>query len=309
MGASMRFEEKVARLRAGGAAQVAQQTLSRRSLLDWLGKATVLALGGEVLAACDRRYLARPDGGHDAEADTWDGDGDLGGDGDLRGDGDLGGGDADLGGGDADLAGDADLVDGGAGEWNFYPPDTSREPSIYSDWEVRTVDRQILENVLDTWQLRIDGMVERPTTLNFLELVELPRQDQVTDFHCVEGWSVYDVPWNGIHLSTLLDLVGPHPEATHITFHTIGDRYNESLPLEVALEPRTMMAYGIAGHTLPLRHGFPVRLNIPRLLAYKHAKYVERIELTNEPIDGFWERLGYNYRGEVPEGRLREGRY
>ncbi len=64
-----------------------------------------------------------------------------------------------------------------------------------------------------------------------------------------------------------------------------------------------------AGHTLPLKHGFPLRIVIPRLLAYKNAKYVERIELTDKPLSGFWVAAGYSYDGEVPEGRLRPGRY
>ena len=145
--------------------------------------------------------------------------------------------------------------------------------------------------------------------LSFAELVSLPRQDQITDFHCVEGWSVHDVPWNGIHLSEIVSRVRPHSTATHITFHTIGGRYNESLPLTVALEERTLLAYGIAGATIPLKHGFPLRIVIPRLLGYKNAKYVHRLEFTDEPIEGFWVAAGYPYDGEVPPQRLRDGKY
>ena len=137
----------------------------------------------------------------------------------------------------------------------------------------------------------------------------LPRQNQVVDFHCVEGWSILDVPWNGLHLSELLDAAQPTSGASHLTFHTINQAYNESLPLDVAREPKTMLAYGIAEQTLPLKHGFPLRLVVPRLLAYKSAKYVQRIEVSDHPIDGFWVARGYSYDAEVQESRLRPGKY
>ncbi len=119
-----------------------------------------------------------------------------------------------------------------------------------------------------------------------------------------------DIPWNGVHVSTLLDAVGGAlPGATYVNFHTVGGQYNESLPIEVALEPHSMLAYGVGGNTLPLEHGFPLRVHVPRLLAYKSAKYVERVELSDEPLIGFWVRAGYPYDAEVPATRLREGHY
>jgi DMSO/TMAO reductase YedYZ molybdopterin-dependent catalytic subunit len=70
-----------------------------------------------------------------------------------------------------------------------------------------------------------------------------------------------------------------------------------------------MLAYGVCGATLPLDHGFPLRLVVPRLLAYKNPKYVHRVELTDHAVEGFWVQRGYSYEGEVPEERLRDGRY
>jgi DMSO/TMAO reductase YedYZ molybdopterin-dependent catalytic subunit len=191
--------------------------------------------------------------------------------------------------------------------FGFEPGD--RNHSVYNNWGERTVDKQDLQDILANWRLEVDGMVEEPRIYTFADLVSMERTDLDVDFHCVEGWSVYDVPWNGVHLSKILEQVRPTSSATHVTFHTIGGKYNESLPLDVALEPRTVLAYGIAGSTLPLKHGFPLRIVIPRLLAYKSAKYVERIELTDEAVYGFWVAAGYPYDAEVPQSRLRPGKY
>jgi DMSO/TMAO reductase YedYZ molybdopterin-dependent catalytic subunit len=177
------------------------------------------------------------------------------------------------------------------------------------DWSERTVDPQLLENILADWHLMVDGMVDNEVTLTFNQLVDLPSHNPLMDFHCVEGWSVYDIPWNGVHLSELFDLVGVQSGASHVNFWTLGQEYNESLPLDVALERNTILAYGVGGSSLPLRHGFPARIVIPRLFGYKSAKYVERIELSNSPIEGFWVERGYPYDGEVPPARLRDGKY
>ena len=176
-------------------------------------------------------------------------------------------------------------------------------------WGERTVDPQSLEDILATWKLSVGGLVENELTVTFGELVALPSHNPVVDFHCVEGWSVFDVPWNGLHLSGLFERAEVRPGATHVSFLTRGDGYNESLPLSVALEDNTILAYGIGGSTLSLKHGFPLRVVIPRLFGYKNAKFVERIELSDHPLEGYWVRLGYSYNGEVPSSRLRKGKY
>ena len=75
------------------------------------------------------------------------------------------------------------------------------------------------------------------------------------------------------------------------------------------MKPRTLLGYGVGGSTLPLEHGFPLRLVVPRLLGYKNAKYLERIEVTDHAVTGYWEEYGYPYEGEVSAERLRPGKY
>ncbi len=191
--------------------------------------------------------------------------------------------------------------------FGFAPGQAAGGP--FDGWGERTVDEQNLAAILTTWTLSVGGLVKTPKVYSFQDLLCLPRQDQVTDFHCVEGWSVYDVPWNGVHLSHLLDASTPLGSATHVAFHGVGGKYIESLPLGVALEPRTILAYGVSGSSLPLAHGFPVRMVIPRLLGYKNAKYVAKIDLVDHEVTGFWSQYGYPYDGEVPPARLRPGKY
>jgi DMSO/TMAO reductase YedYZ molybdopterin-dependent catalytic subunit len=273
---------------------ISQRTVGRRKLLEWLGKGTVLALGSPLLKACAALDDSPVEPDDVPAADRADG-----GTGDVP--------PAEVG---ADGAADAAETgaDGGAGKLTFEPGSTADSP-IFEGWGERTVDPQDIRQILADWRLTVDGLVERPREFTFEELLELSRQDQVTDFHCVEGWSIYDVPWNGVHISTLAELVRPLPTATHVAFYTVDYRYNESLPRAVAIEPRTMLAYGVDGRTLPLSHGFPLRAVVPRLLAYKSAKYVQRVSFTDEPVYGYWVRAGYPYDAEVPEGRLRPGRY
>ena len=155
----------------GSIPESAKRTLSRRTVLDWLGKATVLALGSDIIAACGAPGGLDPDGssaldsGPDSDSPRWDGGLDASADAELDAPGEAGH-DADVG-ADADLGGDSDLVDP-TDPWAFRPPD--EEPEIHETWPERTVDRQELESILNSWTLTIDGMVERSVTLNFAEV-------------------------------------------------------------------------------------------------------------------------------------------
>ena len=264
---------------------VAQRTVGRRTALQWLGNGAVLSLGAATLAACGADARNTPDMGVHPDGGTTDM--------------------PPIGDGAADMppVGDAPA----AGAFPFSPGDQKHK--AYASWNIRTVDPQDLQKILSSWILTVDGQVTTKRTYTFAQLTALSRTDQTMDFHCVEGWSVLDVPWNGVHLSEIFKQVQPLNSATHVAFHTIGGQYNESLPIKIAKEQRTILGYGVGGKTLPLAHGFPLRVVIPRLLGYKNAKYVTRIELTSKPLYGFWVKGGYSYAGEVPPARLRAGKY
>ncbi len=166
------------------------------------------------------------------------------------------------------------------------------------------------------YSLTISGLVDRPRALSYAELRALPAEDQTSDLHCVEGWSVPDAHWRGVRPAVLARLAGVRPEATHVVFRALGhirggplDRYVESLPLAEALDPalRILLALDLDGAPLPHERGAPLRLVAPYDLAYKGIKFVDAIEFTDHPVDGWWTAANpiYPRHAPVPAARLR----
>jgi DMSO/TMAO reductase YedYZ molybdopterin-dependent catalytic subunit len=252
---------------------IIEELIGRRSALEWLGKGTVLALSGKWLGACSLV---------DEDTDVVD-------TGPPREDN-----------GDGTVTLDTDPP---SCDFAFTPGQASG--SVFENWGERTVESEELLSELGSWKLIIDGLVKNPLTLTFDQLAALPRTDMTADFHCVEGWTIADVPWNGVPMGYLLGLAEPLPSATHLTVHSVNNLYVESIPLSVAKEPQTLLAYGIDCNTIPKKHGFPARLVIPRKWAYKSSKYVYRLELDDRPRTGYWEMWGYPYDADVAYKRLK----
>lgn len=144
-----------------------------------------------------------------------------------------------------------------------------------------------------TWELRVEGEVRQPRRFTYEEFRALTCVIDVSDFHCVEGWSRLDCAWEGIRFSDLCDLVGP---AERARFVTIGcdDGYTTSLPLADLLRPDVLLAWGLDGKELTPEYGFPLRLVVPHKYAYKAAKWVRWIRCTYHQELGYWEQRGYS---------------
>jgi DMSO/TMAO reductase YedYZ molybdopterin-dependent catalytic subunit len=149
------------------------------------------------------------------------------------------------------------------------------------------------------WRLEIGGLVEQPVSLTYKELLALPRAEQVTDFHCVTGWSVPKVRWAGVRFADLLALVRPTPAAKAIRFVSLEDPYQDSLTLPQALLPDVMLAYELDGKPLSRPHGSPARVVIPEMYGYKGVKWLTRMELVDHEPTGYWEGLGYDQNAWV----------
>ena len=143
------------------------------------------------------------------------------------------------------------------------------------------------------WSFKIDGLVDKPVEWNWEQFVKLKRSVQVSDFHCVTGWSVYDNTWEGIPLQTMLDEVGVKDEAYSIIFHSGDGVYTSGITLEQLAKDKPFIAVMHDGKPIPSDLGGPVRLIMPKMYAYKSVKWLNRIELIKGEHIGYWEKRGY----------------
>ena len=157
------------------------------------------------------------------------------------------------------------------------------------------------------WQLTVDGLVDKPLKLTLAQLKAMKRRTQITRHDCVEGWSAIG-KWSGVPLSEVLALAVPKAQARFAVFHCSDpmheggkDFYYESIDMEDAYHPQTILAYELNNKALPIPNGAPLRLRVERQLGYKMAKYVERIELVEGfghiagGNGGYWEDYGYQW--------------
>jgi DMSO/TMAO reductase YedYZ molybdopterin-dependent catalytic subunit len=150
-----------------------------------------------------------------------------------------------------------------------------------------------------SWQLRIDGLVRNSLSLSLAQLMAMPSREQITRHDCVEGWSAIG-KWRGTPLGMLLKQAQLSTKARYVVFHCAdqwgpGVPYYESVDLIDAFHPQTILAWSMNGGALPVQHGAPLRLRVERQLGYKHAKYVMRVEATDNlkkfygGNGGYWE--------------------
>lgn len=151
---------------------------------------------------------------------------------------------------------------------------------------------------LKTWTLIIEGEVEKTLKLTWDEIVKLPSTESVSDFHCVEGWSVLDCKWQGIGFRAILDLVKPKQSAKSVTFEC-ADGYTTSLTLKELSNDNVLLAYKLNSEQLEEGYGFPLRLVVPDKYAYKSALWLTRIKFTARKELGYWEKRGYSDTADV----------
>lgn len=152
------------------------------------------------------------------------------------------------------------------------------------------------------WTLQIDGLVNRPLTLDYDALRKLaPLEERVYRHRCVEGWSMV-IPWTGYPLKALLDRAQPNSRARFVAFTSVmrprelaGQQrdvlnwpYKEGLRLDEAMNPLTLLTLGLYGEVLPNQNGAPVRVVVPWKYGFKSAKSIVRITLTDHMPPTSW---------------------
>ena len=150
---------------------------------------------------------------------------------------------------------------------------------------------------LATWTLQFSGLVENALEFTHQEFLELPTKKITADFHCVTAWSRLRNVWEGVGFKDLMDDVGPKPEAKYVMVLCYGG-YTTNLPLEVLLDPDTLLAFRHDGQDLTPEHGWPLRLVVPKRYGWKSAKWVREFEFMDEDEPGFWEIRGYHNDGD-----------
>jgi DMSO/TMAO reductase YedYZ molybdopterin-dependent catalytic subunit len=162
---------------------------------------------------------------------------------------------------------------------------------------------------LEQWRLQVFGLVERPLTCTFAEFQLLPRVKVFSDFHCVTRWSRLGNLWEGVATRELLARAGVRPEAQFVVCHGCDNGWTTNLPLTDFLAGDALLADVHDGQPITIEHGGPVRGLVPRLYAWKSAKWICGIELVARDQPGYWERGGYHLRGDPwQEQRFRDDR-
>jgi sulfoxide reductase catalytic subunit YedY len=152
------------------------------------------------------------------------------------------------------------------------------------------------------WTVSIEGLVQKPMTIDIDSLIKLSTlEERVARLRCVEGWSMV-IPWNGFSLSNLLNKVEPLASAKYVEFVSLADPkqmpglsstviawpYLEGLRLDEAMNPLTLLTFGMYGEILPNQNGAPVRVVIPWKYGFKSAKSIVKIRLTDkEPVNSW----------------------
>jgi DMSO/TMAO reductase YedYZ molybdopterin-dependent catalytic subunit len=150
---------------------------------------------------------------------------------------------------------------------------------------------------LKEWRLKVWGLVEEPREWTWEEFMQLPRQRQVSDIHCVTRWSKLDTVWEGVPFREIVNLVRPRPEASFVMEHSYGG-YTTNMALEELLEDDVLLAFNYDDQPLEAEHGGPMRLLVPKLYFWKSAKWLRGLEFLGQNQPGFWEMYGYHMHGD-----------
>jgi DMSO/TMAO reductase YedYZ molybdopterin-dependent catalytic subunit len=147
------------------------------------------------------------------------------------------------------------------------------------------------------WTFTVRGLVDSELNLTYDEFIRLPRTQITSDFHCVTHWSKFDNLWEGVAFREILARVKPKPWARFLMVHAQGG-YTANVPLQDLESPDVLFAWKHNGEQLSPEHGWPLRLVVPKLYAWKSVKWVSGLDFMDRDQPGFWERNGYHIYGD-----------
>ena len=150
---------------------------------------------------------------------------------------------------------------------------------------------------IDKYELRVEGLVENPLTLNYSDLLSYRSKSEIVMLRCVEGWSSVG-EWTGIPLRNILEEAKIRHTGRTVVFYSV-DGYSTSLSIEDSLRDNVMLSHKLNGHALPKEHGYPLRLVVEGKYGYKWIKWVTHIKVVKGTYKGYWERQGYSNKADI----------
>ena len=168
----------------------------------------------------------------------------------------------------------------------------SRSPFPNSSAPEGNVYKQLQAGGFVDWKLAVEGLAGRPRAFSLADLRSLPARTQITQIVCEEGWS-YIAEWKGAVLGDILQEVAISPKARYVVYYSHDD-WTDAVDMADALHPQTLVAYGMNGRDLPIGHGGPLRMRVPRQLGYKSVKFMHRLVIT-ETLTGFIKPGDYSW--------------
>lgn len=151
---------------------------------------------------------------------------------------------------------------------------------------------------LARWRFEVKGLVNAPLRFTWEEFQALPRVKVFSDFHCVTRWSRLGNIWEGVSVRELLQRAGVKPEAKYVIAEGYDSGWTTNLPLADFDVEDALLADTHDGLPIDADHGGPLRLVVPRLYAWKSAKWIRGIELIERDRAGYWEQAGYHMHGD-----------
>jgi DMSO/TMAO reductase YedYZ molybdopterin-dependent catalytic subunit len=167
------------------------------------------------------------------------------------------------------------------------------------------VTKNVVDPVVErgVWRLQIGGQVDRPRTYTFSEISSLPATVQETTLMCISNGVgdalMSNARWTGVPLRSLLDSAEPRAGTVEVLLRG-ADGYTDTIPLEKALDPSTMVVFEMNGEPLPRIHGYPARVIVPGMYGEKNVKWVTSIELVAQDVKGFYEQQGWGPDFVIP---------
>jgi DMSO/TMAO reductase YedYZ molybdopterin-dependent catalytic subunit len=180
-----------------------------------------------------------------------------------------------------------------------FPEIAGLTPEVTSAEDHYVVDINLVQPSVEAegWSLGVTGLVSSPLTLDFSDLQRFPVVEEYATLTCVSnevgGDLVGHSSWRGVRLADVLSAAGADESAVDVVFRG-ADGYSDSIPFEVAQDPRVLIAFGQNGEPLSQAHGFPARIRVPPIFGMKNVKWLEEIEVVAQDYEGYWQDRGWS---------------